>query len=407
MKVVANGARPNIWCIPFDPEGIDNTGNGIRQIYGLMEKEPDMFNYTKPVAETAILSSTLTRRFYAKGCEPFEYPYTVDENAQRLRDEFDGMFLLSLRTHKLQTFILDKDLEYENLKNYKVVILPNTGSISERSCAEISKYVEAGGSLIATFETSLYDEKGRKRKDFGLSKVFGAEYCGELPPIGELNRLFIGPGYLSLSVDHPFRSGMASLVPAAGRAIEVRQHTAEALGFLQYPGFYYAAPLKDVSSYPGLVFNKYGKGKVIYIPFELGLTYSRKQPLELQSFFDDIMLYLLNDDLAVSTNLPPTSEISLRETRQGDLMIFLINCPADTPGPRESVEPLHDVKVVLRLPGRKRVQTVQRKTPQAEGIMTVDENNNGFVSICISVLHEYEIIKVNGFFSFVEKKLLQ
>jgi hypothetical protein len=38
--------------------------------------------------------------------------------------------------------------------------------------------VENGGSLMASYKTSLFDESGKSRGDFGLMKVFGLSYTG-------------------------------------------------------------------------------------------------------------------------------------------------------------------------------------------------------------------------------------
>jgi hypothetical protein len=39
--------------------------------------------------------------------------------------------------------------------------------------------VRRGGSLLATFESSLYDEWGVPRKDFGLAELLGVSWKGK------------------------------------------------------------------------------------------------------------------------------------------------------------------------------------------------------------------------------------
>ena len=62
-------------------------------------------------------------------------------------------------------------------------LLPDT------ACEALRQYVNRGGSLVATFETSIYNEWGERRKDFGLSDVLGASVegsgrnrCGQAKP---------------------------------------------------------------------------------------------------------------------------------------------------------------------------------------------------------------------------------
>jgi hypothetical protein len=40
-------------------------------------------------------------------------------------------------------------------------------------------YVASGGSLLATFETSMYTERNEPRQDFGLTDVFGIRKTGD------------------------------------------------------------------------------------------------------------------------------------------------------------------------------------------------------------------------------------
>ena len=52
------------------------------------------------------------------------------------------------------------------------------GAFAMRSAEQIREFVERGGSLVATYETSLYDEWGVARKDFGLADLFGVSFRG-------------------------------------------------------------------------------------------------------------------------------------------------------------------------------------------------------------------------------------
>ena len=62
----------------------------------------------------------------------------------------------------------DRLLDAQHLGPFRTLILPNIAALSEKQCGRIRQFVEAGGSIVATYETSLYDEWGKQRADFGL-----------------------------------------------------------------------------------------------------------------------------------------------------------------------------------------------------------------------------------------------
>ena len=67
----------------------------------------------------------------------------------------------------------ENDLTPARLKPYDLLILPNFAFMSDAQAAALRAYATSGGSLLATFETGLYDEAGKPRDDFALAGLFG------------------------------------------------------------------------------------------------------------------------------------------------------------------------------------------------------------------------------------------
>ena len=68
----------------------------------------------------------------------------------------------------------------EDLNKYSALLLPNIALLSDEQCRQIARLCRVGGSLLATFETSLYDERNQRRADFGLADVFGIHKAGDI-----------------------------------------------------------------------------------------------------------------------------------------------------------------------------------------------------------------------------------
>ncbi len=61
----------------------------------------------------------------------------------------------------------------------RTLILPNVGAMSDAQAAAIRRHAAAGGSIVATGETGLYDAWGDPRPDFALADLFGCHRAGE------------------------------------------------------------------------------------------------------------------------------------------------------------------------------------------------------------------------------------
>ena len=70
----------------------------------------------------------------------------------------------------------DRMLDAERIGRFKLLLLPNIAALSDAQCGQLRDYVRKGGSIVATYETSLYDEWGKRRADFGLADLFGVSF---------------------------------------------------------------------------------------------------------------------------------------------------------------------------------------------------------------------------------------
>jgi len=82
-------------------------------------------------------------------------------------------------------FEIVDDSFLDSLARFRVLILPNIAALSDAQCRQLTESVRQGGRIVATHETSLYDEWGVHRQDFGLSELFGCSYGGSIAVDGQ------------------------------------------------------------------------------------------------------------------------------------------------------------------------------------------------------------------------------
>ena len=63
---------------------------------------------------------------------------------------------------------IDRDAE-----QFSLLVLPNIGAMTDDQVASIKRFVNNGGGLLATGESSLYDKTGNPRSDYALGDLFG------------------------------------------------------------------------------------------------------------------------------------------------------------------------------------------------------------------------------------------
>lgn len=123
---------------------------------------------TQRIAWAAMLFSEQTRQFYG-----------MDRVDERYLPHPFGIFRVAWEEHLPLSLITDWEVRPEKLAGHKVLILPNAACLTAYQIQVIRDYVSAGGGLVASCDTSLFDEIGRQRLDFALGDLFGVSFEGK------------------------------------------------------------------------------------------------------------------------------------------------------------------------------------------------------------------------------------
>jgi hypothetical protein len=167
LDAIANGMRP--WCSKFSGALHDERWlAGVEDLFVWAEKNQPYLTHQKPLARIGLVYSQQTAWYYG------------GEQAQAKVENYGlGWYQALVESRIPFEMVHDKLLDPTHLAAFKTLILPNIASLSDAQCDQLRAFVAGGGSLIATHETSLYDEKGTRRKNFALADLFGVDWTGK------------------------------------------------------------------------------------------------------------------------------------------------------------------------------------------------------------------------------------
>jgi hypothetical protein len=224
-----------------------------------------------------------------------------------------------------------------------------------RSARSIRK---RGGSIVATYETSLYDEWGVRRKDFGLASLFGTSFTGKQE----------GPllnSYLTLGEPHPLLKGFegASRIINGTHSVSV---TPDANSPLSLVPTYPDLPMEEVftrdakSTQPGVVLRERGPGRVVYFPADIDRTFWEVLDVDQSKLLGNAVLWATNEPPPVTVEGKGVLDIAIWQ-QKNSLTVHLVNLtnPMMMKGPIREVIPVTDQRLTIRIPGSHRVNHVR------------------------------------------------
>jgi len=218
------------------------------------ETAPIVLNTNQATPQVAVLWSQTTRR--------------RDASWQLFQSAFAWGHLLT-RSQVGYDYVSDADAGFAaKLKNFRVLILPNTQSMAQTACETIREWVKSGGALIGIGAPGMFDEFGRRRVSLPLRDVFGADLAKmRVPGVITPDKLETTHSEGSFTFGNPppraykFDTALtAALKPAGG--------TARA---------WFAGTEKDVA----IVENAFGQGKALLCGFDVGFEYVESATYEV------------------------------------------------------------------------------------------------------------------------------
>ncbi|MEO7143871.1 MAG: beta-galactosidase trimerization domain-containing protein [Bryobacteraceae bacterium] len=265
---IANGLRP--WFNKVS--GSVHDKRGLKVIEDLYQwhfhAEPYLRN-EYPIARVAMVYSQQTAEFYGGA-----------QARAKVEDHTLGMYQALIDARMPFEMVHDGLLDAAHIGRYKLLLLPNIAALSDGQCRQLREYVQRGGSLVATYETSLYNEWGERRSDFGLADLFGASFEARRdgPIQNSYFRVERNPQTGRL---HPILKGLedAEYIIGGTWQVDVKDR-----GPLSHPPLTRIPPVTnlpmektywtvDRTNVPGVYLKQIGQGRIVYFPWDIDRLY--------------------------------------------------------------------------------------------------------------------------------------
>jgi hypothetical protein len=415
IQGLAAGAYPNFWSTP-----------GMQPVLDFMRRNAEYLDFatTSPVRFIALprdvrLDSTQAATPAADG---------VRYQDDRFLAPAVGAYAALIRCG-LPVVTLHRPHFHERLAGFQVLCLANMTNMSDAQVEAVRRFVRSGGGLIASHETSLYDEKGRRRPDFGLADLFGARFRRVLAaapgrvqfePVGPLATGFrigqqtstgtevgrIGNPSYEQRIGNPssheadLRDGLP--IHPTGKPTLVRSPILSGLPPLEHAGPHVAVDLTTgrsaarltgpdlASDLPAAVVHEFGEGRVVYLPGRLDALECYQLTPQVERLFANAVRWLMRDRLPIEVSSPGMVGVSYFRQPQR-LLVHLVNHDRDSRFRDDAFRPLTHVRVRLQLPPGFEVSRVHRLWTPSD---VAYQCNREYLQAELDSIGEYELLAV-------------
>ncbi|MBD3392459.1 MAG: hypothetical protein GF418_10285 [Chitinivibrionales bacterium] len=373
----AVGAGGGLWNAVIggqSPDKARDTRNAhlLDEHYSFQAESSALLAGLEPVAEVKLFYSQPTKAHFPQGFG------SAVRGAERVLVE----------NHYQYSFVPDINFSESALSGVKVLVLPDVAALSGEHIDVIREYVQGGGNLIASSRTSLFDENGASRSDFGLADALGCSFTGE-------EKDTRANGYQLIRRRHEIvKSGEGSDVLLNGGHTLLctipQGSSAEAICTMT-PDMTRQPPEKSwleswETDYPTMVVNEFGNGKVVFFPHQIFQLCEKDGHDDFTQVIKDTLDYLLGGARLIETNAPPSAHVCLTRSRRDNksCVLSITNTTSAPSRPIEQIVPLSNIKVSARIGTVKESSVL---TPQSD--VLVKSTGKNAVSVDIPRLEDF------------------
>ncbi|RRB15624.1 hypothetical protein EHT87_10765 [Larkinella knui] len=349
----ANGMRPCF--VKFGGDIYDKRWmEAVANLYEGYHKNERYLRNTAPMARVGVVYSEQTDRNY--GGKPWQ---------QKSGDHLDGLYHTLVESRIPFDMVNDRLLTPDDLKRFKLLILPNIAALSDAQCQQLQAFVNTGGSLMATFETSLYDEEGQPRADFGLAGLFGVSYDQKVE--GPMRN-----SYLQLRNDP--KNSQTQLIL---KGLDDTPRIINAIYKVNVkPTASFPSPVTLIPTYPDLpmedvyprvaetdtrelYLRQVGKGRVAYIPGDLDRTFWQLMATDHGQLLRNVIHWALDEEPVVAVTGPGVIDVTVwRQAKSMTVHLVNLTNPMMMKGPFRELIPV-EAQVSVAVPAGAKVTGVK------------------------------------------------
>jgi len=384
----ANGMRP--WVTKFSGVLYDRRWLAtVEHIYAWHARHETFLRNEASLARVALLYSEQTAEYH-----------TGVATGDRPNDHVMGMYHALIEARIPFEMVHEAFLTPERLDAFKVLVLADAAALSNEQCGAIRAFVARGGSLVATLATSLFDERGVRRDDFGLADVFGVSFAGG----------FDGPmqnSYLSLDADittgqrHPILAGLDDTPRIINGVFRVRVN----------PSVPFPSPVTLIPTYPDLPMEDVypriahtdsrelylrdaGRSRVVYFPWDVDRTFWDVLAMDHGRLIKNAIVWAANETAPVEVQGPGILDVTVWRQRNS-MTVHLVNLtnPMMMKGPLRETIPVGPQHLRIRVPPGMRPRAVRLLTA---GTTVPVVESNGTLTVTVPSVDVHEVIAIEG-----------